>query len=152
MPTAEAHMTRARGLHATRSNIRSENDSSSLPAQICRFFLFRWHRAHTCQILNVRTATSTDGAYVLRALSWLHMRVMGAGGRGCHTPAWPGTARFARSSYVSRALIYSGSTSADREPPCWRCMPCAPYVGQLGASWGPPTAAVTRPDDRGVRA
>ena len=26
----------------------------------CRFFLFRWHCAHTCHALNVRTATSTD--------------------------------------------------------------------------------------------
>ncbi len=31
-------------------------------------------------------------------------------------------------------------------------MPCAPYVGQRGTSWGPPKAAVTRPDERGVRA
>ena len=30
------------------------------------------------------------GAYVLRALSWVHVRVWGAAGRGCHTPTWPG--------------------------------------------------------------
>ena len=54
------------------------------------------------------------GAYVLRALSWAHVRVCGAAGRGCHTPAWPGSARFARSSYVHRAL-FGISTSAD---PC----------------------------------
>jgi hypothetical protein len=90
------------------------------------------------------------GAYALRALSWAHLRVWGATGRGYHTPASQGIAHFAHSSYVNRAL-FGISTSADRWPPCWRCMPCARYVGPLGASWGPPTAAVTRPDDRGVR-
>ena len=54
------------------------------------------------------------GAYVLRALSWAHVRVWGAAGRGCHTPAWPGSAHFVRSSYVNRAL-FGISTSAD---PC----------------------------------
>ena len=54
------------------------------------------------------------GADVLRALSWAHVRVWGAAGRGCHTPAWLGSARFARSSYVNRAL-FGISTSAD---PC----------------------------------
>jgi hypothetical protein len=54
------------------------------------------------------------GAYVLRALSWAHVRVWGAAWRGCHTPAWPGSAHFARSSYVNRAL-FGTSTSAD---PC----------------------------------
>ncbi len=50
MPTAQARMTRARGLHAIRSSIRSDNGTSSLPERriACRFFLFRWHRAHTC--------------------------------------------------------------------------------------------------------
>ena len=90
------------------------------------------------------------GAYALRALSWAHLRVWGATGRGYHTPASQGIAHFADYSYVNRAL-FGISTSADRWPPCWRCMPCARYVGPLGASWGPPTAAVTRPDDRGVR-
>ena len=90
------------------------------------------------------------GAYALRALSWAHVRVWGAAGRGCHTPVSPGSARFAHSSYVNRAL-FGISTSTDRWPPCWRCTPCARYVEPLGASLGPPTAAVTRPDDRGVR-
>ena len=88
-------------------------------------------------------------AYALRALSWADVHVRGAAGRGYHTPAWPGSAHFARSSYVNRAL-FGVSTSAHRLPPCWRCMHCAPYAEQLGASWRPPTAAVTRPDDRGV--
>jgi hypothetical protein len=46
-------MTRARGLHATRSRFRSENDASSLPERRIerRFVLFRWHRAHTCHAL-----------------------------------------------------------------------------------------------------
>ena len=90
------------------------------------------------------------GAYALRALSWAHVRVWGAAGRGCRTPAWPGNAHFAHSPYVNRAL-FGTATSADRWPPCWPCMPCARYVVPLGASFGPPTAAVTRPDNRGVR-
>jgi hypothetical protein len=90
------------------------------------------------------------GAYVLRALSWAHVRVWEAAGRGCDTPARPGNAQFAHSSYVNRAL-FGISTSADRWPPCWRCMPCAQYVVPLGASLRPPTAAVTRLDGRGMR-
>jgi hypothetical protein len=38
------------------------------------------------------------GAYVLRALSWAYVRVWGAAGRGCHSPASPGIAHFAHSS------------------------------------------------------
>ena len=62
VPTAQARMTRTRGLHATSSSIRSENHMSSLPERRIarRFFLFRWHRAHTCHTLNFRTATSAD--------------------------------------------------------------------------------------------
>ena len=45
------------------------------------------------------------GAYDLRALSWAHVRVWGAAGRGCHIPDWLGIARFARSSYVNRAFF-----------------------------------------------
>ena len=56
-------------------------------------------------------AASFPGAYDLRALSWTHVRVWGAAGRGWHTPAWLGIARFARSSYVNRAL-FGISTSA----------------------------------------
>jgi hypothetical protein len=104
-----------------------------------------------CQDIDLRRPMAWfPGAYVLRALSWAHVRVWGAAGRGCHTPAWPRNAHFAHSSYVNRAL-FGISTSADRWPPCWPCLPCVRYVGPLGASWGPPTAAVTRPDDRGVR-
>jgi hypothetical protein len=51
------------------------------------------------------------GAYDLRALSWAHVRVWGAAGRGCHTPASPGSAHFVRSCYVNRALL-GKSTSA----------------------------------------
>jgi hypothetical protein len=90
------------------------------------------------------------GAYVLCALSWAHVRVWGAAGRGCDTPAWSGSAHFVCFPYVNRAL-FGISTSADRWPPCWRCMPCTSYAGPLGASLGPPIAAVTRPDDGGVR-
>ena len=122
MPTAQARMTRARGLHATRSSIRSDNDTSSLPERrvACRFVLFRWHRAHTCHPLKCQVCDLCGpmawypGAYDLRALSWAHGRVWGAAGRGCHTPAWPGSAHFVRSSYVNRAL-FGMSTSAD---PC----------------------------------
>ena len=45
------------------------------------------------------------GASDLRALSCAHVRVRGAAGRGWVTPAWLGIARFARSSYVKRALF-----------------------------------------------
>ena len=45
------------------------------------------------------------GAYALRALSWAHVRVWGATGRGYHTPASQGIAHFAHSSYVNRALV-----------------------------------------------
>ena len=50
VPTAQARMTRARGLHATRSRRWSDNDTGSLLERrvACRFGLFRWHRAHTC--------------------------------------------------------------------------------------------------------
>ena len=51
------------------------------------------------------------GAYDLRALSWAHVRVWGAAGRGWHTPVWLGIVRFARSSYANRAL-FGISTSA----------------------------------------
>ena len=56
------------------------------------------------------------GAYALRALSWAHVRVWGAAGRGCHTPASPGSARFARSSSVNRALF--GISTADEAQRC----------------------------------
>ncbi len=151
MPTAQARLARTRGLHATRSSIRSDNDMSSLSERRIarRFFLYRWHRAHTCHPPKFRdsdlrrpTAAWFPGAYALRALSWAHGRVWGAAGRGCHTPAWPGSAHFVRSSYVNRAL-FGISTSNDRWPPCWRCMPCDPYHGRICAS-GKQLAAATR--------
>ena len=159
MPTAQARMTRARGLHATRSNIRSDNGTSSLPEQRIerRFVLFRWHRAHTwhalkCQVCDLRRPMAWfRGAYVLRALSWAHGRVWGAAGRGCHTPASPGSARFARSSYVNRAL-FGISTSTDRWHGSEAHMSCAPCHGHMGASGEPLGAAATRRLRRGVRA
>jgi hypothetical protein len=159
MPTAQARMTRARGLHATRSSIRSNNRTSSLPEQRigCRFVLFRWHRAHTCHALKCqvcdlrRPMAWFPGAYDLRALSWTHGRVWGAAGRGCHTPAWPGSAHFARSSYVNRAL-FGISTSAVRWHGSQARMTCAPYHGHMGASGEPLGAAATRRLRRGVRA
>ena len=117
-------MTRARGLHATRSSIRSDNDTSSLPERrvACRFVLFRWHRAHTCHALKCQVCDLCGpmawftGAYDLRDLSWARGRVWGAAKRGCHTPAWPGSAHFARSSYVNRALF--GISTADEAQRC----------------------------------
>ena len=44
------------------------------------------------------------------------MRVWGAAGRGCHIPDWLGIARFARSSYVNRALF--GISTADEAQRC----------------------------------
>ena len=40
----------AMALHAIRGSIQSGNATSSLPERriACRFFLFRWHRAHMC--------------------------------------------------------------------------------------------------------
>ena len=114
MPTAQARLTRTRGLHATRSSIRSDNDMSSLPERrvACIFFFSRWHRARTIpppkfQDSDLRRPIAAwfPGASDLRALSWAHVRVRGAAERGCHIPAWLGIARFARSSYVNRALF-----------------------------------------------
>ena len=124
MPTAQARTTRARGLHATRSRIRSDNGTSSLPERRieCRFVLFRWHRANTCHALKCQVCDLCGpmalfpGAYDLRALSWVYGRVWGAAGRGCHTPAWPGSAHFVRSSYVNRALF--GISTADEAQRC----------------------------------
>ena len=124
MPTAQARMTRARGLHASRSSIRSDNGTSSLREQRVesRFVLFRWHRALTCHALKCqvcdlhRPMAWFPGAHVLRALSRIYMRVWGAAGRGCHSPAWLGSARFARCSYVNRALF--GISTADKAQRC----------------------------------
>ena len=91
------------------------------------------------------------GAYDLRALSWTHVRVWGAAGRGWHTPSWLGIVRFARSSYVNRAL-FGISTSAVS---CGRlaggaCLAC-PIMGayaRLKSSWQLPhdTAEVDIPN------
>ena len=161
MPTAQARMTRARGLHATRSNTRSDNGTSSLPEQriACRFVFFRGHRAHTChplkcQVCDLRRPMAWfPGAYDLRDLSWAHGRVWGAAGRGCHTPASPGSAHFVRSSYiyVNRAL-FGISTSTDRWPGSQARMACASYHGHMGASGEPLGAAATYRLRRGVRA
>jgi hypothetical protein len=110
-------MTRTRGLHATSSSIRTENYMSSLPerriAHGC--FLFRWcaHVPHPkFQDSGLRRLMAWfPGAYDLRALSWAHVRVWGAAGRGCRTPGWPGCAHFVRSCNVNRAL-HGISTSA----------------------------------------
>ena len=81
MPTAQARMTRARGLHATRSRFRSDDDASSLPERRIerRFFLFRWHRAYTSHTGNVspysdlhRPVGWFPDAYDQRALSGAH--------------------------------------------------------------------------------
>ena len=142
MPTAQARLTRTRGLHATRSSIRSDNDMSSLSERRIarRFFLYRWHRAHTCHPLNFRTATSADrwppGSQACMTCapcpSWAHVRVWGAAGRGCHTPASPGSAHFVRSCYVNRALL-GISTSAVACGSCQR-LPRRAHVPRTGSA------------------
>jgi hypothetical protein len=114
MPTAQARLTRTRGLHATRSSIRSANGTSSLPERSVarRFFTFP---VASCAHVPPPEFQDSDlrrpmvawfpGASDLRALPWAYVRVRGAAGRGCHLPAWLGIARFARSSYVNRALF-----------------------------------------------
>ncbi len=114
-------MTRARGLHATRSSIRSDNGTSSLPERRIarRFFLCRWHRAHTYHPLNVRISTAADrwpgsrariscapcpghmcaSGEPLGAAATLRLR------RGMYT-------FFAHSSYVNHALFRISRTSA----------------------------------------
>ena len=61
---ARARLTRITWPQCMRpkGSIRSDNGMSSLPERriSCGFFLFRWHHAHTCHTVNVRTATSTD--------------------------------------------------------------------------------------------
>ena len=70
-----------------------------------------------CQDCDLRRPMAWfPGAYDLRTISWAHGRVWGAAGRGCQMPAWPGSARFARSSYVNRALF--GISTADEAQRC----------------------------------
>ena len=90
------------------------------------------------------------GAYALRALSWAHLRVWGATGRGYHTPASQGIAHFAHSSSVNRAL-FGISTFADRWPGSQARMSCAPCPEHMCASGEPLGAAATRRLRRGVR-
>jgi hypothetical protein len=153
-------LTRTRGLHATRSSIRSDNDMSSLSERRIarRFFLYRWHRAHTCHPPKFRdsdlrrpTAAWFPGAYDLRALSWTHVCVWGAAGRGWHTPVWLGIVRFARSSYVNRALfgISTSAVSCGRLAggACLACLIMGAYA-RLESSWQLPhdTAEVDIPN------
>ena len=81
---------------------------------LCAFFLCK-----SCFIRDIdlhRPMAWFPGAYDLRTISWPHGRVWGAAGRGCHSPASPGSARFARSSYVNRALF--GISTADEAQRC----------------------------------
>ena len=91
------------------------------------------------------------GASDLRALPWAYVRVRGAAGRGCHLPAWLGRARFARSSYVNRAL-FGISTAADRWPGSQARMTCSSYHEYMCASGEPLGAAGTRRLGRESRA
>ena len=81
---------------------------------LCAFLLCK-----SCFIRDIdlrRPMAWFPGAYDLRTISCAHGRVWGAAGRGCHTPASPGSARFARSSYVNRALF--GISTADEAQRC----------------------------------
>jgi hypothetical protein len=107
----------------------------------------------TCFIRDIelhRPMAWFPGAYVLRALSWAHGRVWGATGRGCHTPAWPGSAHFVCFPYVNRP-VFGTASSTDRWPGSQARMSCAPYPGHMGASGEPLGAAATRRLGRGVR-
>ena len=159
MPTAQARLTRTRGLHATRSSIRSDNDMNSLPERrvACIFFFSRWHRARTMpppkfQDSDLRRPIAAwfPGASDLRALSWAHLRVRGAAERGCHIPGWLGIDRFARSSYVNRAL-FGIPTSTDRWPSSQARMTSVPCHGYICASGEPLGAAATHLIGCGVR-
>ena len=97
-------MTRARGLHATRSRVPSDIDTSSLPERRIerRFFLFRWHRARARAHDTGNVSPDSDlhrpvawfpGAYDLRGLSWAHGRVWGLGAAGQLAAITPGASR-----------------------------------------------------------
>jgi hypothetical protein len=101
---------------------------------LCAFFLCK-----SCFIRDIdlrRPMAWFPGAYDLRTLSWAHVRVWGAAGRGCHTPASPGSARFARSSYVNRALF--GISTADEAQRCRTRVPRA-----KAPKWQASTAQLT---------
>ena len=158
MPTALARMTRARGLHATRSRRWSDNDASSLPEQKNRVQILLVPMASCAHVPRPKCQDSDlcgpmawfSGANILRAVSWTTRRVWGAAGRGCHTPASPGNAHFVCFPYVNRALFGTAS-STDRWPGSQARMSCAPYPGHMGASGEPLGAAATRRLGRGVR-
>jgi hypothetical protein len=81
---------------------------------LCAFFLCK-----SCCIRDIdlhRPMAWSPGVADLRTLSWAHGRVWGAAGRGCHTPVWPGSAHFVRSSYVNRAVF--GISTADEARRC----------------------------------
>ena len=81
---------------------------------LCAFF-----QCKSCFIRDIdlhRPMAWLPGAYDLRTISWPHGRVWGAAGRGCHSPASPGSAHFSRSSYVNRALF--GISTADEAQRC----------------------------------
>ena len=155
MPTAQARMTRTRGPHATRSRRWSVNGTSSLPEQKNRVQILLVPMAlcaHVprpkCQDNDLhRPMARFPGAYVLRALSWAHVRVWGAAGRGCHTPASPGSAHFVRSCYVNRALL-GISTSAVACGSCQR-LPRRAHVPRTGRAGH--TRLGTRPSVGGGR-
>ncbi len=114
----------------------ADDDTSSLPRRPER------RRIHCVQILLVpmascahvpRPPSKSQNGDLHRPMAWFPgayvrgpahpvmgtctLRVWGAAGRGCHTPAWPGSAHCVRSSYVKCAL-FGISTPADRWPPC----------------------------------
>ena len=83
-------------------------------------------------------AASVPGAYDLRALSWAHGRVRGAAGRGCPTPARPGIAPFARSSYVNHAF-FGISTDGRLDGGAYLACPVMGTHARLGSRWQLPT-------------
>ena len=82
------------------------------------------------------------GAYILRALSWEHERVWGAAGRGCNTPEpfigeCAPCAFFLCESCFIRDIELPGHRPIATLLALHHVMPRAPYVRQLGVSWGP---------------
>jgi hypothetical protein len=78
MPTAHARMTRARGLHATRSSIRSDNDMYKLAARAKNRVQILLVPMASCAHVPPPKSKDSDlhrpmawfpGAYALRALS-----------------------------------------------------------------------------------
>jgi hypothetical protein len=127
MPTAQARLTRTRGLHAARSSIRSDNDASSLPERriACRFALFSWHRARTCHALkchvcDLRVGTQLGGRRVRLAPAIVHQPQMRrssltrparrtAGAASVHTSEATATHATAWAASVDPAMCTKGS-------------------------------------------